>query len=119
MRNDSMSERCILGAIFCKKDFEPIWPHEQQAKALLEEDWWWGEQDFIQDLIKHDPDYFVFKIAETKKPKYKLFYIGRPWNTIQLDETGAEFRDSVTMKLESIFNKPISISTYVLPEEDY
>jgi hypothetical protein len=119
MRIENDVYRAILGAAFCKKDFEPIWPHDVQAKALLQESWW-GEHDFLRNLIQNNPDYFVFRIVESKKPKYKIYYIGRPWNTLLMTETGADFRQSVANKLEAIFHKPIAISTIILPEgEDY
>jgi hypothetical protein len=109
------ADRCILGAIFSEKDIHDAHGYTEHAKALLEEGYY-DEREFIKSLIANDPDVFAYSIVETKKPQYKLYYIGRPWNTILTTETGYDFRQSATQKLEEIFKKSIWISTLIIPK---
>jgi hypothetical protein len=115
MREKTDAQRCILGAIFSNRDIYDAHGYTQHAKSLLEEGYY-DENEFVKKLIAGEPDLFVYSIVETEKPKYKLYYIGRPWDTISLTETGDVFRESVSKKLEIIFKKSIWISTLIIPK---
>jgi hypothetical protein len=113
-KNDAV--RCIFGAIFSEENIREIVGYSDHAKALLV-DGYYDEYSVVKELVAGADETFVVSVIETKKPKYKLYYAGKPWDTILSTETGSDFRETVYQKLKTLFGKQIYTSTIIIPKE--
>ena len=94
--NSSSSSFCIYGTYVESKHFEDV------GKPADMDVYEWAESLGTDGIEVHGGGYDGYDYG---------FYLGRSWDRIGDDETGAEFKKSVRDAIEKILGKPFDCST--------
>lgn len=104
--NSSSSSFCIYGKYF---DFSELIDKIKETDFLTEEQ--------IEQMEEDDEWYDLVEIIE-EKTKLEMYlsedcaWLGRSWSSIDDDETGKQFKESVEAEMKSIFNEDIKCDTH-------
>lgn len=103
--NSSTSSFCIFGVeleyediIDCLKKNLPTEKLQEVLESIENSD---SSNEFVYEYIK-DSKLVCYSICSEN------YYIGQPWNAIQDNETGQQFKDSTKQLIEELFNKEMA-----------
>lgn len=104
--NSSSSSFCIYGAYL---DFDELVEKVKASNLLTEEK--------VEELEENDEWYELEEIIgeKTNLEVYSSddsYWVGRSWSSIDDDETGRQFKESVKADIEKVFGPDIDCSTH-------
>lgn len=108
----------IYGTICTAEDVKRVIPTHVHAEKLLE-----GDEDALWEMLKEaleaacDGQTTVTVTEVNRYGNCAIMAVGRSWETIEENETGAQFRNSVQSVLNKAFGKRVTARTVAFTED--